>query len=119
MSDDDLGRIGRAVADTLGALRLGPEYAGLAALATELAVRLDRGDDATYAKLTPRLAGVLRELGATPAPGGRPLAAPAPAPVAELPGGDDDDERDLDGERELDELGERRRTRADRAAGMD
>lgn len=104
----------RTVTETLGALRLGPEHAAVAELARRLAAMLDATQDAgTWARLSPRLLGVLRELGATPAPGGRP-ARPAD------PGGDhQDDERDDDGERELAELIDLDATRANRAAAMD
>ncbi len=109
----DTGRMGKAVAETLEALELEPKHAGIAALSRELAGLLDtaaaggRGLEA-YHKLAPRLAGVLRELGATPASSGRR-------------GGDDPDDGDGDdpAARELDELEQRRRTRSDRAADMD
>lgn len=109
----DSGRMSQAVTDTLGALRLGPEHVAIATLARELARLLDAGDATTYARLAPKLAGVLRELGATPAPGGRPVRPAAP-------GGDhQDDERDDDGESELAELIDLDASRADRAARLD
>lgn len=83
-------------------------------MARELARLLDAGATAgrgadTYHKLGPRMVGVLRELGASPAARGRPARGDE---------GDDDGARDeLDDE--LDELETRRRTRADRASRVD
>jgi hypothetical protein len=99
--------LGQAVADTLRALRLRPEHAALAELARELARHMDSSSSVTtLAKLSPRLAGVLRELGATPATGRRP-------------GGEDDGDGDDPAGDELAELEGNVGTRADRAAGMD
>lgn len=111
MTEPDTGRMGRAVADTLGSLELRPEHAAIGELAGALASLLDEAAAdgralEAYHKLAPRLAGVLRELGATPASSGRR-------------GGDDDPDPDDPAERELDELEKRRRTRADRAAAVD
>lgn len=109
----DGGRMSQATADTLGSLELRPEHDALAQLARELALLLDTGAAGgrgleTYHKLAPRMAGVLRELGATPASTGRRAG-----------GRDDDDDRDDPADAELDELEERRRTRPDRAARVD
>ena len=103
----DPGRLGQAVADTLGVLRLKPEHAALAELARELARLMDSSSSvATYAKLTPRLVGVLGALGATPATSGA--------------GGDDDgDDGDRAADDELAELERNVETRADRASGVD
>ena len=108
----DPGRMTRAVADTLRSLQLGPEHAGIVELARVLAEQLDGGDVTTMAKLAPKLVAVLRELGATPAPGGRPAATGGGDPRA-------DDGTDADADDELAELERNARTRADRAAGMD
>lgn len=112
MAEADTGRMRQAVSDSLDALELRPEHAAIGALASELAGLLDEAAAAgraleAYRHLSPRLAGVLRELGATPASSSRR-------------GGDDDDPDSNDpAERELDDLERQRRTRADRASAMD
>lgn len=108
----ETGRMSTTVAETIAALRLRPEHAALAEMARQLAGILDasvpgeRAHLEAWHKLAPRLAGVLRELGATP-------GARRPA------GGDDDDDSDPVDDGEERELQRRADARRNRATGVD
>jgi hypothetical protein len=100
----------RAVSDTLRSLPKQDADLAIHQMARELARLLDAGSNAgdgagAYHKLAPRLVGVLRELGATPA-------------ARRSNGRGEDGDGPTPGERaDLDELGDLQRAARDRAYG--